>query len=211
MPADRIHLIRHGEVHNPGGVLYGRLPEFRLSERGHQMAELAAKDLLEQHRKIGAIYSSPLLRTRESAGHVQQAFSLTPTPDERLIEPFNIFEGRKLSAGHILIRPHLYFHLRKPSQPSWGEPFESIAARMLEAIEDAWQNTQVGDAVLVSHQLPIVMVHRKLAGMKLSHNPKQRRCALSSITSFERQGNAFVEVDYRDPASKLGAIDRGAV
>ncbi len=211
MPADRIHLIRHGEVHNPGGVLYGRLPEFRLSERGHQMAELAAKDLLEQERKIGAIYSSPLLRTRESAGHVQQAFSLTPTPDERLIEPFNIFEGRKLSAGHILIRPHLYFHLRKPSQPSWGEPFESIAARMLEAMEDAWQNTQVGDAVLVSHQLPIVTVHRKLAGMKLSHNPKQRRCALSSITSFERQGNAFVEVDYRDPASKLGAIDRGAV
>jgi broad specificity phosphatase PhoE len=211
MPADRIHLIRHGEVHNPGGVLYGRLPEFRLSERGHQMAELAAKDLLEQERKIGAIYASPLLRTRESAGHVQQAFSLTPTPDERLIEPFNIFEGRKLSAGHILIRPHLYFHLRKPSQPSWGEPFESIAARMLEAMEDAWQNTQVGDAVLVSHQLPIVTVHRKLAGMKLSHNPKQRRCALSSITSFERQGDGFVEVDYRDPAAKLGAIDRGAV
>ena len=211
MPADRIHLIRHGEAHNPGGVLYGRLPEFRLSERGHQMAELAAKDLLEQERKVGAIYSSPLLRTRESAGHVQQAFSLTPTPDERLIEPFNIFEGRKLSAGHILIRPHLYFHLRKPSQPSWGEPFESIAARMLEAMNDAWQNTQVGDAVLVSHQLPIVMVHRKLAGMKLSHNPKQRRCALSSITSFERQGDAFVEVDYRDPSSKLGAIDRGAV
>jgi broad specificity phosphatase PhoE len=211
MPADRIHLIRHGEVHNPGGVLYGRLPEFRLSERGHQMAELAAKDLVAQERKVGAIYSSPLLRTRESAGHVQQAFSLTPTPDERLIEPFNIFEGRKLTAGHILIRPHLYFHLRKPSQPSWGEPFESIAARMLEAMEDAWQNTQVGDAVLVSHQLPIVTVHRKLAGLKLSHNPKQRRCALSSITSFERQGDGFVEVDYRDPAAKLGAIDRGAV
>jgi len=211
MPADRIHLIRHGEVHNPGGVLYGRLPEFRLSERGHQMAELAAKDLIEQGRKIGAIYASPLLRTRESAGHVQQAFSLTPTPDERLIEPFNIFEGRKLSAGHILIRPHLYFHLRKPSQPSWGEPFESIAARMLDAMEDAWRNTQVGDAVLVSHQLPIVTVHRKLAGLKLPHNPKQRRCGLSSITSFERRGDAFVEVDYRDPAAKLGAIDRGAV
>jgi broad specificity phosphatase PhoE len=82
---------------------------------------------------------------------------------------------------------------------------------MLEAMEDAWQNTQVGDAVLVSHQLPIVTVHRKLAGLKLSHNPKQRRCALSSITSFERQGDGFVEVDYRDPAAKLGAIDRGAV
>ena len=29
-----VHLLRHGEVHNPGGVLYGRLPGFRLSTAG---------------------------------------------------------------------------------------------------------------------------------------------------------------------------------
>ena len=27
-----VHLMRHGEVHNPGGVLYGRLPGYQLSE-----------------------------------------------------------------------------------------------------------------------------------------------------------------------------------
>ena len=29
-----VHLVRHGEVDNPAGVLYGRLPGFHLSEDG---------------------------------------------------------------------------------------------------------------------------------------------------------------------------------
>ena len=211
MPADRIHLIRHGEVHNPDGVLYGRLPQFRLSNLGHQMAAVAAAELKSQKREVTAIYNSPLLRTRESAEHIQAAFGLGSTTDERLIEPYNVFEGRKLSASHLLLRPHLYFHLRNPSKPSWGEPFNQIAQRMQEAITDAWQKTAFGDAVLVSHQLPIVMASLAFAGKPLPHNPKQRRCSLSSITTFERRGNTFVEVDYKEPSKGLNAIDRGAV
>ena len=67
MPASRIHLVRHGEVHNPEGILYGRLPHFRLSERGHEMAALAAKELKARGVKVGALDASPLLRTREAA------------------------------------------------------------------------------------------------------------------------------------------------
>ena len=29
-----VHLVRHGEVHNPDGILYGRLAGFHLSEAG---------------------------------------------------------------------------------------------------------------------------------------------------------------------------------
>jgi hypothetical protein len=67
--------------------------------------------------------------------------------------------------------------------------------------------------VLVSHQLPIWMTHRFLNGDKLYHDPRKRRCALSSITTFERRGGRFVEVDYQDPARELAAtaIDLGAV
>ncbi|MEY4993653.1 MAG: hypothetical protein RIS82_775 [Actinomycetota bacterium] len=211
MPAKRIHLIRHGEVHNPDGVLYGRLPHFALSAKGHDMAALAAAALKAERRPISALYASPLLRTRASAEHVQEAFGLQLNTDERLIEPHNIFEGRRLSAGHILVRPHLYFHLRNPIQPSWGEPYVQVAGRMMAAITDAWQKAPDGDVVLVSHQLPIVMVQRALAGEQLAHNPKKRRCALSSITTLERQGDRFVEVDYRDPAAGFGARDLGAV
>ena len=211
MPADRIHLIRHGEVHNPGGVLYGRLPHFRLSDLGHKMAESAAATVAAEGTPVVKLLASPLLRTQESAAPVASAFGLEVHTDERLIEPYNIFEGRKLSASHILIRPHLYYHLRNPQKPSWGEPYEAIAARMMSAIDDAWNSVESGDVVLVSHQLPIVMVQRTVAGQPLAHNPKQRRCSLSSITTLERRGDKFVEVSYVDTAANHTVIDRGAV
>lgn len=176
------------------------------------MAQAAADDLKSQKRRITALHASPLLRTRESAEAFQKAFGLEPNIDARLIEPTNVFEGRRMSFNHIVLRPHLYFHLRNPRTPSWGEPFEAVADRMLEAIAEIWQNTPDGDAVVVSHQLPIWMVHRRLAGLPLPHNPKKRRCALSSITTIERDKNGnFVEVEYRDPAAHIKSIDLGAI
>lgn len=211
MPADRIHLIRHGEVHNPGQVLYGRLPHFRLSDRGHEMAELAAKTLKADKRPVSALIASPLLRTRESAEHVQELLGLDLVTDQRVIEPYNIFEGRKLSAKHIALRPHLVYHLRNPNKPTWGEPYEEVLARMLDAIRQANESVIDGDVVIVTHQLPIVMVQRHLAGLPLAHNPKKRQCSLSSITSLEIRNGRLTQVDYREPASALHAIDKGAV
>jgi broad specificity phosphatase PhoE len=212
MPADRIHLIRHGEVHNPGGVIYGRLPHFHLSEAGHEMAKAAALDLKSRRIKLEALFASPLLRTRESAEHVQDVFGIEPITDERLIEPYNIFEGRKVSAKAIALRPHLVYHLRNPLTPSWGEPFLDIVKRMMEAINDISARVPDGDVAIVSHQLPIWMVHRHLAGERLVHDPRKRRCALSSITTIERDNRgAWTEIDYRDPAASIRSKDRGAV
>ncbi len=211
MPADRLHLVRHGEVHNPGGVLYGRLPHFHLSERGVDMAKTAAEALEQMNRPITKLVSSPLLRTQQSAEPIADLFGLDVVTDQRLIEPYNVFEGRKLSARHIAVRPHLYLHLRNPSTPSWGESYESIVRRMFDAMDEISAEVSSGDAVLVSHQLPIWMVHRKLSGVRLAHSPKQRRCALSSITSFEKVNGDWVEIDYLDPAAKFTAKDRGAV
>ena len=211
MPATRIHLIRHGEVHNPSGVLYGRLPHFRLSERGHEMARLAAEELKASGVKIGALYTSPLLRTQESASHIEKLFGVDAKTDERLIEPYNIFEGRKLSARTVAIRPHLVYHLRNPYSPSWGESYVAIVARMVEAMNELAAKTNDGDLVLVTHQLPIWITHRHLAGLRLAHNPSKRRCALSSITTFELTKDGFVEKDYKDPAANLLSVDKGAV
>ena len=213
MTATRIHLIRHGEVHNPDGILYGRLPNFRLSDRGQKMARLAAEDLKAQGRPVTNLVVSPLQRTRESAAPVQELFSLEPVIDERVIEPHNLFEGKTVSLGAIARNPSMWWQVRNPMRPTWGEPFVSVRARMLAALEDAWANTETGDAVIVSHQMPIWVTHLAVAGERLFHNPKLRRCALSSITSFEKIDGKFVEVDYREPASGLlaGAIDVGAV
>ena len=211
MPADRLHLVRHGEVHNPGGVLYGQLPHFHLSERGIEMAKTAAEAIKGFNRPVAKLISSPLLRTQQSAEPIAENQGLDVITDQRLIEPFNVFEGRKLSARHIAVRPHLYLHLRNPNTPSWGEGYESIVTRMMAAMDDLAAEVESGDVVMVTHQLPIWMVHQTVAGAKLAHNPKKRRCGLSSITSFEKRDGVWVEVGYFDPAANAGARDKGAV
>lgn len=202
--------MRHGEVENPTGVLYGRLDGFGLSERGHRMAELAAASLAGHD--IRSVTASPLQRTRESAAPWNARFGGDLQIDERLIEPTNRFEGINMRRD-LPRRPDLWRHLHNPQRPSWGEPFRSVQARMMAAIADAWESVDRGEAVLVSHQMPIVMVARTVAGKPLAHNPSKRRCALSSITTLERRGDAFTEVSYTEPAAELlaGAIDTGAV
>ncbi len=214
MVASQVHLVRHGEVFNPERVLYGRLPGYPLSDLGMQMAAAAATGLVESGCPVTRIIASPLQRTRESAEPVATAFSLTVEIDERIIEPTNLFEGKRLRGpGGALRDPRNWPALVNPFRPGWGEPFRSISERMLEAIDDAWNSVDDGDVVLVSHQLPIWMVHRALAGERLAHDPRKRRCELSSITTLSRRGDSFIETDYVNPAGLLlaNATDVGAV
>jgi broad specificity phosphatase PhoE len=208
--ADLVRLVRHGEVHNPTGVLYGRLPEFHLSERGQAMARLAAESLAGHD--IRRVVASPLTRTRESAAPWTELFDLPLEIDERLIEPTNVFEGMNIRRA-VRANPLLARHFRNPWKPSWGEPFVSIQARMMAAIRDAHASVDGGEVVLVSHQAPIWVVARTVQGKPLASDPRSRRCALSSITTLAWQDGAFVEVDYAEPAATLLAdsIDLGAV
>lgn len=209
MPADRLHLVRHGEVFNPDRVLYGRLPEFRLSEAGRHMAKDAARHVEKSGRPVTALVASPLQRTRESAEPFTELFGLAPLLDDRVIEPTNVFEGHRMQRA--LRNPLNWRHLARPSVPSWGEPYLQVVGRMDAAMRAAWESTASGDAVIVSHQLPIWITHLAVAGEVLRHDPRRRRCALSSVTSFELDGDRWREVDYAEPAAVAGAIDVGAV
>jgi len=95
LPRTVVHLLRHGEVHNPDRVLYGRLPDYHLSTLGRQMALLAAKHLADHD--ITHIVSSPLERARETASPVAEMHGLPVTLDERVIEAENVFEGLQVA------------------------------------------------------------------------------------------------------------------
>ena len=209
-----LHLVRHGEVHNPDLVLYGRIPGFRLSERGHRMAEAAVLELAGSDRAIARLIASPLERAQQSARPIASTFGLEIVTDERIIEPTNYFEGMVNSGPDAAFKQPRYWHkFWNPFLPSWGEPYRQVAGRVREAMDAAWDDTRDGDIVMVSHQSPIWMAHLDIAGKKLFHNPATRRCGLSSITSFERRGERWFEVDYRTPAAGLldDAVDVGAV
>ncbi|WP_309104329.1 histidine phosphatase family protein [Microbacterium sp.] len=209
MPAQRLHLVRHGEVHNPHRVLYGRLPGYHLSKAGRRMAQAAADHVASLGRPLSALYCSPLERAQESAEPFAATFDLVPEIDIRVIEPTNVFEGTRMRRS--LLNPLKWWHLRQPSLPSWGEPYTSVAQRMLGIMDEAWDAAGDGDVVMVSHQAPIWISHLRVAGLPLQHDPRTRRCALSSVTSFERSGDVWREVAYAEPAATEGAVDVGAV
>ena len=81
----------------------------------------------------------------------------------------------------------------------------------MSAMREFAESVPDGHVVFVTHQLPIWMVHRHLAGARLAHNPSKRRCSLSSITTFEYKDGKFLEVGYREPAAALSSVDKGAV
>lgn len=210
MPADRLHLVRHGEVHNPRRVLYGRLPGYGLSADGRQMARQAAEYVQSLERPVSALVCSPLQRTQESAEPFTEIFGLEPRIDDRVIEPTNVFEGRRMVLA--LVNPWNWRHLRKPALPSWGEPYADVIARMNKAMTEAWEQAESGDVVIVSHQLPIWITHLAVAGLPSRHDPRERRCALSSVTSFEMdEDGKWTEIAYAEPASLSGSVDVGAV
>lgn len=211
VPADLLHFVRHGEVHNPDRILYGRLEHFGLSDRGHDMAKHVADTL--QVRPIVKVISSPLQRAQESAAPMADALGLEIVIDERITEAENVFEGTRLNVQNILKNPKTWPNFRNPWRPTWGEPYRAIAERMMAAAEDALDSVEEGEVVLVSHQLPIWMLHKWIAGIPLPHIPASRRCTLSSVTSVRKVGERWKEESYREPASSLleDAIDLGAV
>ena len=197
-----VHLLRHGEVHNPEKVLYGRLPGYRLSERGELMAQAATKALAG--RDVTLVVSSPLDRARQTAEPVAAQFGLPMDIDERLIESENFFEGKRIGVGDGALRDPRNWHvLRNPFRPSWGEAYVEIAARMHAAVLDARRRAEGHEAVCVSHQLPIWTLRRHLEERKLWHDPRRRECALASLTSVHFVGDSVVGITYESPAEHL--------
>jgi broad specificity phosphatase PhoE len=202
-----VHLLRHGEVYNPTKILYGRLPGFRLSDAGLEMADLAAKWFVG--RDVTQLVSSPLERAQQTAAPLGETFGLPVTIDERLIEAGNAFEGLRVGVGDGVLRaPQHWWKLRNPFRPSWGEPYVEIAARMLAAVEAARDAARGHEAVLVSHQLPIWTLRLHAEGRRYVHDPRRRQCAVASVTSLTYDGDRISGVSYAEPA---GATDPDAV
>jgi broad specificity phosphatase PhoE len=198
-----VHLLRHGEVHNPDGVLYGRLPGFFLSELGRHQARTVATHLADHD--IVQVVASPLQRAQETATPIADQHRLELVTDDRLIEADNVFEGQRVSIGDGALRsPRHWRHLRDPFRPSWGEPYLMIAHRMLAAVVRARAAAEGHEAVCVSHQLPIWTVRRFLEGRRMWHDPRRRECSLASLTSLEFEDERLVRIRYGEP---VGATD----
>jgi broad specificity phosphatase PhoE len=197
-----VHLMRHGEVHNPEGVLYGRLPDYHLSELGKEMAERVADHLAG--RDITHVVASPLERAQETAAPIAAAHGLITALDERLIEADNIFQGKTFGVGDGSLRnPSHWKYLTNPFRPSWGEPYIEQVVRMMGALGAARDAARGHEAVCVSHQLPVWVTRCFAEHRRLWHDPRKRQCSLASLTSFTYEGDRIVSIGYSEPARDL--------
>jgi broad specificity phosphatase PhoE len=204
-----VHLVRHGEVHNPDGLLYGRLPGYRLSDRGRAQAEVVAAELASHD--VTQVLSSPLERAQETAAPIALAHRLEIVADDRLIEAANSFEGMRVSVGDGALRqPRHWSKLHNPFLPSWGEPYLHIAHRMLGAVHRARALASGHEAVCVSHQLPIWTLRRFLEGRRLWHDPRRRQCSLASLTSIVFDDEQLADIVYSEPAGATDPLKTGA-
>ena len=201
-PDTIVHLLRHGEVHNPDGVLYGRRDGFHLSDLGQQMAEQVADAIKD--RDITHLRASPLERAQETARPLALVRGLEIVTDERVIESTNVFEGKRFGVGDGALRkPSAWRHLWNPLKPSWGEPYKEVAARMMAAVHDARDAARGHEAVIVSHQLPIWTTRLHVEKRSFLHDPRKRQCTLCSLTSLHFVGDRLAQVSYSEPAGDL--------
>jgi broad specificity phosphatase PhoE len=196
-----VHLARHGEVDNPAGLLYGRLPDYHLSELGTEMAERVAEHFRE--RDVVHLVSSPLERAQETAAPLAQALGLAVLTDGRVIEAANYFEGLRLSFDGALRHPKNWLYFRNPFKPSWGEAYTEILARMRPAMREAADAAFGHEAVIVTHQLPIWVARINAEGRRMAHDPRKRQCTLGSVTSFTYIDGHVTSVSYSEPAAAL--------
>ena len=197
-----VHLVRHGQVYNPTGLLYGRLPDYHLSELGRQMADRVAEHL--RGRDVVHLRCSPLERAQETMEPIRAALGDLPvTTDGRVIEADNYLQGLKVTFGGMLRRPQSWWLFRNALKPTWGEPYPEIVARMRLALRDAAAAAEGHEAVIVSHQLPIWMARCDAEGRRLAHDPRKRECTLASVTSFTFLDGRVADVAYAEPAGDL--------
>jgi broad specificity phosphatase PhoE len=196
-----VHLVRHGEVDNPAGLLYGRLPDYHLSELGREMAERVTDYLRE--RDVVQLRSSPLERAQETAAPLAEALDLPVVIDARVIEAANYLEGLRLSFDGALRHPRNWLYFRNPFKPSWGEAYTEILARMGPAMRDAANAALGHEAVIVTHQLPIWIARSNAEGRRMVHDPRKRTCTLGSVTSFTYIDAHVTSVSYAEPAREL--------
>jgi broad specificity phosphatase PhoE len=196
--ARHIHLVRHGEAHNPDEVVYDSLPGYPLSDIGTAQARSASRFLGSQ--PIVAVWSSPLQRALETAAPIAKRCGLAVLVDEALIEWSLLSRWAGTPWADLpTVRPgELEAYLAHPSELDFSEEsLEALAMRMVGAIRRIDTRNDAGDVVIVGHQDPIQAARLALTGRDLStlHTDKPTHASVITLTP----GTPWREVAMWEP------------
>ncbi len=187
-PRTILHCIRHGEVENPTGIRYGRLPGYHLSEKGRKQVE-ADRDFFI-NRPLTHIYSSPLERAQQSATILGITFPKVPiTLDNRLLETKTLakFEGKSRDLGFYI-----------PDHPtSDGESKEQVINRMEDFFKEKIKTHDGQEIVAIVHGDPLALLYNHLVYNEIIRD-RGNYPKYGSIFSFVVEESLVKEVWIRE-------------
>jgi broad specificity phosphatase PhoE len=157
----QILVVRHAHVHNPKDILYGRLPRFRLSESGRTQAEATARFL--STRPVTTVYTSPLLRARQTAEII-----VSRHPHASLHTSRDLLETRTSYQGspNSILKPGFSFY--EPRVSESDETMEDVFERMVRFLTRVLKRHRGETVVAVSHADPITIMRVGLRGLALT-------------------------------------------
>jgi broad specificity phosphatase PhoE len=195
----RLHLVRHCDVRNPDGVLYGHLPEFPLSEKGVGQAHALGRYFAD--RDIRQIYSSPLERARQTSEIIASyldGVSITYTDD--LIETrFGLYLQGIQPKQVPWRRPLWLIHMVWPGLLRNDETVAGLAARVRRPLMRLLADHPGEGGICVSHGDPI-------QGFWVTADGRPRyalhrlQCAKGGLLQLDYEGEALQHLTYLSPA-----------
>lgn len=159
----RVFFVRHGEVDNPDKVMYGRLPGFPLSAYGKEQIAKTAQILFKKNMNV--IYSSPLLRTKQSAEIISKILHLPINYSEEILEVRTSLQGKTFSyvSDHF---PKMNVYISVKNNPS-DETIQDIANRMKKFTDKIIKRHKGKNIVVIGHGDPIMILKAKIEGLPM--------------------------------------------
>lgn len=196
---NKYFLLRHGEALSNQKKISSCWPEKfinPLTKKGKEETKKAAAKLknkkIDPVRNYGdkkktpreqisngvdLIFTSDLLRTKETAEIVGKEIGVKPKVDKRLRE-YNtgIFNGGLLDKFMEFFKNEEERWTKKPSQ---GETYIDITERMYNFFQEIDKKYSNKNILIVSHQVPLVLLEGKVRGFSnkeiLQNFPKEKR------------------------------------
>lgn len=190
-----VHLVRHAEVENPDNIWYGLLDGFPLSAKGRETAEALGQYFADH--PLAAIYASPLTRAQETADAIARARGLDVVTCRDVIETQSHLQGQHADR-RVFLNPRNLRYFVNPFRPSWGEPYRSVAARMVRAVEAMRIAHPDGEVVAVSHMTPIMIGRLAVEGRPLRPWLAKIVCRRGSVTSLVFEGDRYARTAYQE-------------
>lgn len=160
-----IYFVRHGKVHNPQNIFYGRLPRMRLAELGKE--QIQESSTYFQNIPITKIYSSNLLRARQSAAILSESIGCDDLSRTNLITEIDSYmEGKPFEFGKASRFDHYFSPERKPENESMTE----IRDRMLKFVKRSAKRHPDENIIAIGHGDTLMILRAYLQGLPMELN-----------------------------------------